>query len=328
MDGRRTVAERRLTGLEARRSATTVGISQALGRVEEGMTIPITGVFEGGGTRGIALAGAAMGAQEMGYRFDQTVGTSAGALVSALIAAGYAGDELRDITISVNWPEMLDRDFIGRIPGIGKHLSMILHKGIYMGHRLERTVETLLAARGIRTFGDLPPRSLRIVSTDLNHGRGIILPDSLPDLGHDPDDFPVARAVMMSAAVPFVFRPVQLEDRVKGETLLMADGAMTARFPVQLVPRDDSVVGFRLVQSENFHVHRDISGPLSLASAVMRSGITAREDLPVLCGRLARLVTVELDRDSLDFNIDTESAADMFEIGRAAAVASLKPATV
>jgi NTE family protein len=221
---------------------------------------------------------------------------------------------------------MLDRDLISRIPGIGKHISMILYKGVYMGHRLERAISSLLAARGVRTFGDLPAGSLRMVSTDLNHGRGIILPDSLEELGHDPQDFPVARAVMMSAAVPFVFRPVHLEDEAKGETLLMADGALTARFPVQLVPRDDSVVGFRLVQSEDFHVHRDIKGPLSLASAVIRSGITAREDLPVLCGRLARLVSVELDHDSLDFDIDRGTAAKMFEVGRASALASLKPA--
>jgi NTE family protein len=291
------------------------------------VTIHITGVFEGGGIKGIALAGAAMGAQQLGFQFDQAVGTSAGAIVSALIAAGYTGEELKEITTSISWPQMLDRDFISRIPGIGKHISMTLHKGVYLGHRLERTIETLLAARGIKTFGDLPPGSLRVVSTDLNHGRGVVLPDSLAGFGHDADSFPVARAVMMSAAVPFVFRPVPLEDRSNGEILLMADGAMTARFPVQLVPRDESVVGFRLIQTDGFHVHREINGPLSLASAVMRSGITAREDLPVLCGRLARLVSIELDRDSLDFNIDKADAGEMFEIGRLAAASTLATVT-
>lgn len=289
------------------------------------MTVSITGVFEGGGIKGIALAGAAAGAQDIGYTFERTVGTSAGAIVSALLAAGYTGDELRAVTTSIDWPAMLDRDLPGRIPGIGKHISMMLNLGVYKGQRLEGTISELLKSRGVETFGDLEANTLQIVSTDLNHGKGVILPDSLSTFGHDPLSFPVARAVMMSAAVPFVFRPVPLENKVTGETLLMADGAMTARFPVQLVPRDPSVVGFRLVQQEGFHIHQEIDGPLSLASAVMRAGITAREDLPVLCGRLDRLVSIEVDHDSLNFDIAPPAVEAMFDLGRETAVASLEP---
>ena len=40
----------------------------------------IDGVFEGGGVRGIALAGAAAGAMDSGYEFHRVAGTSAGAL--------------------------------------------------------------------------------------------------------------------------------------------------------------------------------------------------------------------------------------------------------
>ena len=54
------------------------------------MTNPVIGVFEGGGIKGIALAGAAAAAMETGYVFDAVVGTSAGALVGSLIVAGYS----------------------------------------------------------------------------------------------------------------------------------------------------------------------------------------------------------------------------------------------
>jgi predicted acylesterase/phospholipase RssA len=50
--------------------------------------LPITGVFEGGGVRGVALAGAAAAALDHGFRFARAVGTSAGALVGSLVAAG------------------------------------------------------------------------------------------------------------------------------------------------------------------------------------------------------------------------------------------------
>lgn len=55
----------------------------------------ITGVFEGGGVKGIALAGAAAAAMDDGYVFEQTVGTSAGAMVASLVAAGFGPGELR-----------------------------------------------------------------------------------------------------------------------------------------------------------------------------------------------------------------------------------------
>ena len=55
----------------------------------------ITGVFEGGGVKGIALAGAAAAAMDDGYVFEQTVGTSAGAMVASLVAAGFGPGDLR-----------------------------------------------------------------------------------------------------------------------------------------------------------------------------------------------------------------------------------------
>lgn len=48
----------------------------------------VNAVFEGGGVRGAALAGAAAAALDHGYRFEHVVGTSAGAMVASLISAG------------------------------------------------------------------------------------------------------------------------------------------------------------------------------------------------------------------------------------------------
>ena len=49
------------------------------------MTTPVIGVFEGGGIKGIALAGAAAAAMKNGYAFDGLAGTSAGTLVGSLL---------------------------------------------------------------------------------------------------------------------------------------------------------------------------------------------------------------------------------------------------
>ncbi|MDX2342621.1 MAG: patatin-like phospholipase family protein, partial [Acidimicrobiia bacterium] len=68
----------------------------------------ITGVFEGGGVRGVAVAGAAAAALDAGITFDRTIGTSAGALVGSLVAAGYTAAELSKTVCSVRWPDLLD----------------------------------------------------------------------------------------------------------------------------------------------------------------------------------------------------------------------------
>ena len=44
-------------------------------------------VFEGGGVKGIGLAGALAVAEERGYRWENVAGTSAGAIVAAMVAA-------------------------------------------------------------------------------------------------------------------------------------------------------------------------------------------------------------------------------------------------
>lgn len=277
----------------------------------------ITGVFEGGGVKGIALAGAAAAAMDDGYVFEQTVGTSAGAMVASLVAAGFGPSELRHAVTGIDWPGLTGKS------SLRKNISMMLRLGFHSGSKLEAVLRRLLGSKGVRGFGDLPDGSLMVVATDLNHGRGIVLPNDLPGLGHDPRAFPVARAVLMSSSVPFVFEPVRLTDRVSGEELLMADGAMTARFPAQLVPRNSSSIGFRLRPPPGHHPHHEIKGPVSLATAVIGAGISAREDLPPMCGSLDRVVEVVVDHDSLDFDVSPSLAAELFDIGYRAAIKQL-----
>lgn len=68
-----------------------------------GTTIPAYGIFEGGGVKGAAHAGGIAAAHAAGIRFQGIAGTSAGAVVAALYAAGYR--EEHDIrTAMVNMP--------------------------------------------------------------------------------------------------------------------------------------------------------------------------------------------------------------------------------
>jgi NTE family protein len=282
----------------------------------------INGVFEGGGVRGVALAGAASAVLDRGFTFHQAVGTSAGALVASLVIAGYSGDELRDEVADLSSHRLLQRTPLASIPVVGKHMALMVHKGIYSTSRIEAVWSRLLMRKGVRTFGDLPSGALQVVATDITHGAGVAFPHCLPGYGIDPDSFPVARAVVMSAAVPFLFRPVPLEDAITGERVLFSDGAMAANYPIGVALHDRPVFGFRLSPDGDQHIHHTISGPYGLARAVIVSGIRARYSLP----RTIEGADTELSipvRDDLDFTISRGEARRAFARARDAAAFQL-----
>jgi len=281
--------------------------------------VKVNAVFEGGGVRGVALAGAAAGAMDLGLEFDHTVGTSAGSLVASMLASGYGPDELEDSICRIQWPELLAPVPGTRIPLIGRHFALLTRKGMYDSARLEEVWGGLLAERGVRSFGDLRPGSLGVVVTDLSHARGLLLPAALDAYGYDADRFPVARALRMSAAVPFVFTPVRLRHRRSGDVSFMADGAMAANYPVGIVDKSRPVLGFRLVLDPAGHEaeHAKVRGPLTLARAVVKAGIRARYSLPRPPEPGVEVISVPV-RNDLDFDMSGEQARTVFDRARAA----------
>lgn len=164
-----------------------------------------------------------------------------------------------------------------------------------------------------------------MVAVDLSHERGVVLPDGLEEYGIDAGGFPIARAVRMSSAVPFVFQPVELQNRFTGDISLMADGALGSKFPVELVDQlsDTPVFGFRPVDVADVHRHNEVTGPASLAAAVMTTGMSARETLPRGRYESVHQILVPTRRDSLDFDLTRKQALTMFDDGYANGAAFL-----
>jgi NTE family protein len=289
----------------------------------------VHGVFEGGGIRGVALAGAAAAALDAGYEVDRVAGTSAGALVASLLAADFTANETAGSVCETSWPELLKPVFGSRIPGIGRHIALLSRKGLYDSQKLEDVWGELLARHGVVTFGDLPPNRLGVVATDLTHSQGVLLPDALPEYGYEIDRFPVARALRMSAAVPFMFTPVPLINRRTGDHMLMADGAMAANFPVGMVPRDLPVLGFRLAPDGDAHEndHLKVGGPFTLARAVVVAGIRARYALPRPAGVGVTVLQVPVEGD-LDFTMTGTEARHVFDRARREVASQLSMSTL
>ena len=200
-------------------------------------------VFEGGGVKGIGLAGAYSALRERGIEPKRVAGTSAGAITAALVAAGYSAQELDAILLEVPFTRFKDEAWEDRVPLVGHPLSVLLQRGIYEGRFFHEWMRGLLEAKGIKTFGQLADREatdlkeryrLKVIVSDVTHRRLLVLPDDAAFLGVEPDDLEVAYAVRMSMSIPIFFEPVMHANPRTGDTHLIVDGGMLSNFPVWL----------------------------------------------------------------------------------------------
>src|SRR5437588_335849 len=112
-------------------------------------------VCEGGGVKGIGLAGAYSVLDERGYKPQNVAGTSAGAITAALIAAGYSSAELKEVVFGLDFRRFEDKSWEDHIPVIGTPLSILIEEGIFKGDEFLTWMRGLLAAKNVHTFADL-----------------------------------------------------------------------------------------------------------------------------------------------------------------------------
>jgi predicted acylesterase/phospholipase RssA len=155
---------------------------------EDGVFYKLRAVFEGGGVRGAAYAGAYKGAVAAGIRFNGVAGSSAGAIAAALIAAALSAAaliaaggtpdaiaaELLKTDLSMLQTGVTDKDipfakstFVGGVLrgvpfGAGKKVGQIVcYSGIYNSSAVrqwvEETLREFLNATGFRAV-DRPIR--------------------------------------------------------------------------------------------------------------------------------------------------------------------------
>jgi NTE family protein len=200
-------------------------------------------VFEGGGVKGIGLAGAFAALTERGFEPKCVAGTSAGAITAAAVAAGYTSAEVDDILKNLPFAKFKDPDWMDRLGAPGKLASLIREKGIYQGKFFRDWMAKLLQAKEKTRFGHLafesddPPGKsygLKVIASDITHRRMLVLPDDADHLGLDPDELEIAYAVRMSMSIPIFFEPVVHENPKTGEQHLIVDGGMLSNFPVWL----------------------------------------------------------------------------------------------
>ncbi|MDA8235353.1 MAG: patatin-like phospholipase family protein [Clostridia bacterium] len=292
-------------------------------------------VFEGGGVKAIALVGALVAAERLGYRWVNVAGTSAGALVAALVAAGYRAREIRKFIDDLDFRNFRDRDALDRIPLMGPLLSISLEMGLYEGKFLEGWLREKLAAKGVKTFGDLVMDEfahdrrfrykLQVIAADISRGLMLVLPRDIADYGVRPDDLEVARAVRMSNSLPFYFEPVIQTYRRNGreEFSYIVDGAILSNFPVWLFDADREppwpTFGFKLVGPNEGKPHR-IHGPLSFLEAMFSTMLNAHDAHYIEEACFARTISIPtFGLRTTDFDLSPADRRRLYQGGQAAA---------
>ncbi|MBP7586476.1 MAG: patatin-like phospholipase family protein [Thermoanaerobaculia bacterium] len=166
-------------------------------------------VLSGGGSRGLAHAGVLRALAENGIEPDCIAGTSAGALVGALHAAGRDCTEILQFFDDAN-PFRLSRLALGK-PGFIDSEKIV-------GSFARWFPEDSFAALS---------RPLFVTGTDLVSGRLQVWSSG-----------PLVRPLLASSAVPFVISPTRVEGR------LYIDGGIVNNFPVEpLFGLCDAILG-------------------------------------------------------------------------------------
>lgn len=190
-------------------------------------------VLGGGGARGIAHIGVLKVLERERIPVHAIAGTSMGAIVGALYAAGYSADELEEVIRAIDWRDALrDGPTRGDLPMARKEETLRvladvemgfgdgrfkLPRGVLQGQNLQLLLQRLFLRVGaVRDF-DALPIPFRAVAADIATGQAVVF-----DRGDLPD---VVRASM---SVPAAFQPIRIDGR------LLVDGGIVDNVPVNV----------------------------------------------------------------------------------------------
>lgn len=186
-------------------------------------------VLSGGGAKGLAHIGVLKVIEEAGIRVDYIGGTSMGAIIGSLYASGYTASQLDSIIKTTDF-NILIQDAIPR-GAMGFYekkqasryavtlpfddLKVGLPSGISKGQNVYNLLSKLLShVSDVNDFSQLSIPFL-CIATDLETGQEVVIED-----GYLP------KAVAASGALPSLFSPVVIDDRV------LIDGGVVNNYPI------------------------------------------------------------------------------------------------
>jgi NTE family protein len=314
-------------------------------------------VLEGGGVKGIGLAGAVLALDQAGYRFQRVAGTSAGAIAAAIIAAlnktGKPLSKLQDYLQQVQFKQFEAKSHWRKaLGGLGDAQQLLLHMGLYDGDYLIDWLDGVLTdIGGPRYFGDLrlddpgadakwtdrQRYSLVVHTSDVTRGKLVRLPWDYVNYGLDADHQRIVDAVRASMSIPFFFTPVSVRAAAvtsppadmasPAGRVTWVDGGLLDNFPLDVFDRTDGAparwptIGIKLsARQTSIGAGRGTDSVVSEAIACLETVLDNAGRYYVPPDKAVQTIFVDnAGIKATDFGITPEQQQKLFENGQNAA---------
>lgn len=250
-------------------------------------------VLGGGGAKGAAHIGVLKYIDEMGIPVDYVAGTSMGSIMAGLYALGYSPDEMAELIAGMNWSEYIgnkiDRTVMSaevrkrrsttvlNVPFSLKSLTQKNSNASFMNELPSAYVnnsslvnlfnDLCVGYQGETNFNDLPI-PFACVATDLVSGEEVVIRSGS-----------VPTAIRASMAIPGVFSPVVIDDKV------LVDGGLVNNFPVDVLREmgADIIIGVEVTRNKKVSAEDLKSLPQLMGQLLTNSTSAKRAENRELC---------------------------------------------
>ncbi|WP_170233957.1 patatin-like phospholipase family protein [Bizionia myxarmorum] len=186
-------------------------------------------VLSGGGAKGLAHIGVLKVIDSLGIRIDYIAGTSMGAIVGSLYAAGYSGNQIDTIFRGVDFDKIISdnlpraaKTFYERDNAERYAITLPFDKfKLKLPSALSRGQNTLsllskltLHVSDVEDFSKLPIPFF-CIATNVETGKAVVL-----------DKGSLAQSVVASGAFPSLFQPVIIDNQI------LIDGGVVNNYPI------------------------------------------------------------------------------------------------
>jgi predicted acylesterase/phospholipase RssA len=290
------------------------------------------GVFEGGGVKGAAFAGAYKEAQKAKINFVGNIGASAGSIAAALISAGFSSSELievmkkpfSDFLISPNILKFDNKVKYNISKLLGGNLGMVgsinYALGLHSSKAIEIWIDEILKKHLFKNPKDIPtgpvlfshlPKSLVVLATNLKTSSFKCWSTKSTPTNS------VAFAVRCSCSIPFFFQPVVGEDNA-----IYVDGGVIANLPLFLInelalDKRNPILCFRLI--EKIADKTAPSDAIDIIKLLIPSFLNGTTEVQLNMQKYRQIIDIDTETISaIDFNITNEQISKLIANGETA----------
>ncbi|WP_042223476.1 patatin-like phospholipase family protein [Oceanobacillus manasiensis] len=279
-------------------------------------------VFSGGGVKAYAFLGSLEVMERKELKLERVAGTSAGAIIASLLAAGYNTNEIRLKLDELDLKKFLDPPLLTKWLPFSKWFFLYFQLGINKGDKLENWLYDQLAEKNVYTFNDLPKDYLKVVVSDLTLGKLVVLPDDLERVyGLDPLLFPVAKAIRMSAGFPYFFMPKKLPGKRNTKSIIV-DGGLLSNFPLWIFDKhrekqERPILGVKLSESVEKIEPRKIRNALDMFQALFSTMKMAHDTRYISKSQERNIIFIPVEGiETMNLSISEETKEKLIIKGR------------